>query len=84
MEYACAQSDLACAHTLARALPAPVFPVSYGDEGLKVGSLQAVLQQLLGRVHVLRDALHALVQHPRALADLALGEEKGGKGRDRF
>lgn len=81
MEYACVRSDLACAHTLACALPAPVFPVSDGDEGLKVGSLQAILQQLLGRVHVLGDALHALVQHPRALADLALGEEKG---RDRF
>lgn len=65
-----------------RALPAPVFPVSYGYEGLQVSSLQAVLQQLLGRVHVLRDALHTLVQHPRALADLALGWDDGEwKGR---
>lgn len=60
------------------AAPAPVFPVSDGDEGLQVCSLQAVLQQLLCSVHVLRDALHALVQHPRALADLALEERSGG------
>lgn len=52
--------------------PAAVFPVSYRYEGLQVGSLQAVLQQLFGRVDVLGDPLHALVQHPRALADLAL------------
>lgn len=58
--------------------PAPVFPVSDGDEGLEVRSLQTVLQQLLGRVDVLRDALHTLVQHPRALADLALRREPGG------
>lgn len=62
------------------AAPAPIFPVSDGDEGLQVCSLQAVLQQLLCSVDVLRDALHALVQHPRALADLALGSEAvGGK-----
>lgn len=62
-----------CAHVLVGALPAPIFPVSYGYEGLEVSSLQAVLQQLLGRIDVLWDPLHALVQNPRALADLALG-----------
>lgn len=61
--------------------PAPVFPVSDGDEGLEVRSLQTVLQQLLGGVDVLRDALHTLVQHPRALADLALRREPGWGGR---
>lgn len=60
--------------------PAPVFPVPYGDQGLQVCSLQTVLQQLLGGVDVLRDALHTLVQHPRALADLALQREAGGGG----
>lgn len=61
--------------------PAPVLPVPYGDEGLQVRPLQAVLQQLLGGVDVLRDALHTLVQHPRALADLALQREaRGGRG----
>lgn len=55
--------------------PARVLTVPYGDEGLQIRPLQAVLQQLLGGVDVLRDALHALVQHPRALADLALGSE---------
>lgn len=44
--------------------PAPIFPVSYRYEGLEVGALQAVLQQLLGGVDVLWDALRALVQHP--------------------
>lgn len=69
------------------AAPAPVFPVSNGNEGLQVCSLQAILQQLLCSIDVLRDALHALVQHPRALADLALGggfrkndRELGGRG----
>lgn len=57
------------------AAPAPVLTVPYGDEGLQICSLKAVLQQLLGGVDVLRDALHALVQHPRAFADLALGSE---------
>lgn len=46
------------------ALPAPIFSVSYGYEGLKVSSLQAILQQLLGCINILRDALHTLVQHP--------------------
>lgn len=66
------------------ALPAPVFPVSDGYEGLKVSSLQAVLQQLLGCIDVLGHALHALVQHPRTLADLALGglEGIGGRGNE--
>lgn len=59
--------------------PAPVFPVPYGNEGLEVGSLQTVLQQLLGGVDVLRDALHTFVQHPRALADLALKRLGGGE-----
>lgn len=62
--------------------PAPVFPVPYGDEGLEVCPLQTVLQQLLGSVDVLRDALHTLVQHPRALADLALQREAAGRGGD--
>lgn len=53
-----------CVYVLVDALPAPVFPISYGNEGLKVGSLQAVLQQLLGCIDILRDALHTLVQHP--------------------
>lgn len=60
--------------------PAPVFPVPYGDEGLEVCSLQTVLQQLLGGVDILWDALHTLVQHPRALADLALQRERGVVG----
>lgn len=57
--------------------PARVLSVAYGDEGLEVGTLQPVLQQLLGGVDVLRNALHALVQHPGALADLALQEREG-------
>lgn len=61
------------------AAPAPVLTVSYGDKGLQVCSLQAILQQLLCGVDVLRDALHALVQHPRALADLALGSKAVGR-----
>lgn len=56
------------------AAPAPVVTFSNGDESLQVCSLKAVLQQLLRGVDVLRDALHALVQHPRALPDLALGK----------
>lgn len=65
---------------LGGASPAPVLPVPDGDERLQVSALQAVLQQLLGRVHVLGHTLHALVQHPRALADLTLGggDKRGG------
>lgn len=54
-------------------IPAPIFPFSYGYQGFKVGSLQAVLQQLFSCINILRDALHTLMQHPWALADLALG-----------
>lgn len=67
-----------CHTQMDAASPAPILPVTDGDERLQVRALQAVLQQLLGRVHVLGHALHALVQHPRALADLALG---GGDSR---
>lgn len=73
IDYACARIDLPCVYVLVYALPAPVFPISYGYKGLEVSSLQAVLQQLLGRVNILRDTLDTLVQHPWALADLALG-----------
>lgn len=45
-------------------LPAPIFAVSYGYEGLEVRSLQTVLQQLLGSVDVLWYTFYTLVQYP--------------------
>lgn len=58
------KGGLVWAHVFVNVLPAPVFPVSYGYEGLKVSPFQAVLQQLLGRINVLWDTLHTFVQHP--------------------
>lgn len=59
-------------YVLVRFPPAPILSVSYGYEGLEVSSLQAILQQFLGCINILRDTLYTLVQHPRALVDLAL------------
>lgn len=53
-------------------LPASILSVSYGYERLEVGSLQAILKQLLGCIDILWDTFHTLVQYPWALADLAL------------